>query len=251
MREWIRNVLSAWAPWVGGSTHVHRSVASRYVYGDGIEIGALDRPLPLPHLARVTYVDRLWVPGLRQAHLELADRKLADVKIVDDIERLQRIPNCSQDFVIVNRVLEHCEDTLGALKNYHRVLKTGGIAYLASCDCRLTFNRARLPTPLPHLIRDHEQGPEWSRVQHWEEHTRLVNGVREPDEVAEQVSHLMRLGYRLHYHVWTEKELLELAKYVCRRFSFRLECFRLEKEDIVAILRKTAVASAAPLPTAA
>jgi SAM-dependent methyltransferase len=251
MREWIRMTLGAWTPWLAGSTHAHRSLAATYVRGAGIEIGALDRPLPLPRRARVTYVDRLWVPGLRQAHLELAERKLAEVKIVDDIERLERIPDSSQDFVIANRVLEHCEDTLGALRNYHRVLKTGGIAYLASCDCRSTFNRARVPTPLPHVILDHEQGPEWSRALHWEEHTRLVNGVHECDQVAEQVGHLIRLGYDLHYHVWTEKELLELVAYACRRFSFRLECFRATKDDIIAILRKTAIAAAALLPSAA
>ena len=36
-----------------------------------------------------------------------------------------------------------------------------------------------------------------------------MNGVQEPDEVAEQVSHLMKIDYRIQYHVWTQLELLQ------------------------------------------
>src|SRR6516225_9593739 len=102
-----------------------RSLVRAYIRGRGIEVGARHRPLKVPTQARVTYVDRLWVPGLQQLHPELATRKLAKVGMVDDIEKLTRFSDESQDFVIANHILEHCQNPIGALLNFLRVLKRG------------------------------------------------------------------------------------------------------------------------------
>src|ERR1700732_2303631 len=120
-----------------------RSLVRNYIKGRGIEIGALHRPLRVPSQARVTYVDRLWVPGLQQQYPELASRKLAKVGVVDDVERLTRFQDASQDFVIANHVLEHCQNPIGALLNFLRVLSGGGVLYLAVQDDRYTLNGTR------------------------------------------------------------------------------------------------------------
>jgi predicted SAM-dependent methyltransferase len=216
-----------------------RSLVRNYIKGRGIEIGALHRPLRVSSQARVTYVDRLWVPGLQQRYPELASRKLAKVGVVDDIERLTRIQDASQDFLIANHVLEHCQNPIGALLNFLRVLRGGGVLYLAVQDDRYTLNGTRPVTSLEHLLQDLERGPEWSKQQHLEEWTRMVNGVQEADEVAEQVSTLMKIDYRIQYHVWTQLELLQMLLLVRKKLSFEIEVFLKRNKEVLMILRRS------------
>lgn len=186
-----------------------RELARRYLRGEGIEIGALHLPLELPADAHVQYVDRLPTPALREHYPELAAQPLVDVEIIDDGERLGNVPDRSQDFVIANHFLEHSEDPIRALTNMLRVLKPGGVLYLAVPDKRNTFDVNRPSTPLEHLIDDHEHGPERSRAQHYDEWARLVDG-RNGSEAEEHARELEAKGYSIHFHVWTHEELLEL-----------------------------------------
>jgi SAM-dependent methyltransferase len=98
-------------------------VADAYLAGDGIEIGALHQPLAVPERARVSYVDRLPVEELRRHYRELDGLPLVDVDIVTDGERLAPLGDDTQDFVIANHMLEHCENPLGALLHMFRVLR--------------------------------------------------------------------------------------------------------------------------------
>ena len=161
-----------------------QEIAGRYLRGSGIEIGALHNPLDVPRSVRVRYVDHLPVDQLRDHYPELAGEKLVDVEIVDDGERLATISDASQDFVIANHFLEHCEDPLGALGNMIRVLRPGGILYLAVPDKRYTFDVDRPVTSTDHLLRDHREGPEGSRRGHYEEWARLVDKAEEPEAHA-------------------------------------------------------------------
>ena len=45
-------------------------------------------------------------------------------------------------------------------------------------DKRYTFDFRRPLTPLEHMVADHEQGPERSRAEHYEEWCRLVSTSR-------------------------------------------------------------------------
>ena len=47
------------------------TIADVFLRGDGIEIGALHQPLPVPPSARVKYVDRMPAPELRRQYQEL------------------------------------------------------------------------------------------------------------------------------------------------------------------------------------
>jgi SAM-dependent methyltransferase len=133
-----------------------RRIAKRYLSGEGIEIGALHNPLPVPRSARVRYVDRLPVSELRAQYPELEQEPLVQVDILDDGERLAMIADSSIDFVIANHFLEHTQDPVGTLLNAFRVLRPEGILYLAVPDKRHTFDRDRAVTPLGHVLRDFE-----------------------------------------------------------------------------------------------
>ena len=188
-----------------------RRVAARFVRGDGLEIGALHRPFPVPAGARVRYVDRYTTAQLREEYPELADEPFAEVEVVDDGERLATIADGTQDFVITSHVLEHTQDPVGALEQWLRVLRPGGVVLLALPDRRRDIDERRPPTTLDHLLADQSDGGAASRAQHYREWAELVDlplGYVAADDVAAHAEQLDRGDYSIHFHCWTRAELL-------------------------------------------
>jgi SAM-dependent methyltransferase len=226
----------------------------RHLRGEGLEIGALDRPLRLPPGARARYVDRYDVTGLRRHYPELDGRPLVPVDVVDDGERLSSVPSESVDFVIANHFMEHCEDPIGTLQQHLRVLRPGGVLYLAIPDKRRTFDRPRPVTALSHLIRDHEEGPGWSRQAHYEDWAREVSRVLNdiPDELLEQeAEQLERDGYSIHFHVWTPVAWLELLAHLAHREPLDVVACRQNQHEFITVIRKDTAREAAPEERAA
>jgi SAM-dependent methyltransferase len=214
-------------------------LARHFIRGSGLEIGALHGPLDVPPEASVTYVDRMNVEELRGHYAELAELDFAPVDIVDDGERLTTVPDESQDFIIANHFLEHCEDPIGTIGSHLLKLKPGGVLFYAVPDKRYTFDFRRPNTPLEHMISDHEQGPHHSRREHYEEWVRLVRD--EPGPMAEdRARELEAAGYSIHTHVWTQVEFLEFLLHCQRRFdkAFEIEAFARRSIEIVVVLRK-------------
>lgn len=207
-------------------------LAWHFICGNGLEIGAAYQPLDVPPGTGVTYVDRMTVEELRGHYAELASG-IIPVDIVDDGERLTTIPSESQDFIIANHFLEHCEDPIGAIGSHLSKLKPGGILFYAVPDKRYTIDYRRPLTPLEHMVSDHEEGPERSRDEHYEEWERLVDGSR-------SAADLEAANYSIHMHVWTEAEFLELLLHCRQRFGngFEIEAFARSSLEIVVVLRK-------------
>jgi predicted SAM-dependent methyltransferase len=222
---------------IGTVPRNRREIAKRYLRGEGIEIGALHNPLEVPKSVRVRYVDHLSVDELREHYPELANESLVDVDVVDDGERLSTIGDATQDFVIANHFLEHCEDPLGALGNMIRVLRIDGVLYLAVPDKRYTFDADRPVTPTDHLLRDHREGPEGSRRGHYEEWARLVDKVEEPEPHA---TALLERGYSIHFHAWTQSELLELLRTAADELTldFDVELMLKNGHEVIFVLRR-------------
>ena len=218
---------------------LRRQIAWHYLSGNGIEIGALHSPLEIPLHAKVHYVDRLSVAELRKQYPELAEYELVEVDIIDDGETIPSIADASLDFVIANHMIEHCQNPIGTIEQHLRVLKPGGILYLAVPDKRYTFDRDRPLTSLEHLIHDYTQGPEGSKYSHFDEWTRVVNKIPE-DRVDAYIQRLMEMDYSIHFHVWTQMEFLELLLHCRHQLSFPFEIELLQKNGIefVVILSK-------------
>src|SRR5688572_32410548 len=89
------------------------TVADRHLRGEGLEIGALQDPLPLRRGVKVRYVDIADTETLRRTYPKKARRRLVHVDVVDDGERLSTIGDGTQDFVASNHFFEHCEDPVG------------------------------------------------------------------------------------------------------------------------------------------
>lgn len=215
-------------------------IANTYLCGTGIEIGALHNPLRVPKDAHVKYVDRLSVEELRKHYPELNNVALVPVDIIADGERLQTIGERTQDFVIANHFIEHCANPILAMENMLRVLKSGGILYVALPDKRQCFDVDRPETTFEHLVRDYREGPAWSRRGHFEEWSRLVNKVTDDNDVEKQVLDLMEMNYSIHYHVFTPKTMMEFIVRTRKvlDFPFDMEVFFRNETEVVIILRR-------------
>jgi predicted SAM-dependent methyltransferase len=217
-----------------------QSAAERYIRGEGIEIGALQDPLEVPKSARVRYVDIASTDELRAMYPRKRSRHLVDVDIVDDGERLQKVADRSQDFVIANHFFEHCADPIGTLENMLRVLKDGGVVFLTIPDKRFIFDRNRPATTFEHVLRDHEEGPEWSKRAHYEEVARFGEGIGDEAELTARVDELIAQDYRIHFHSWNQTEFLELILTLQRRpeFEFEIELFEKNEKEMILVLRQ-------------
>jgi SAM-dependent methyltransferase len=228
--------------------------AARYLFGEGLEIGPLHLPLKMPAQARVRYVDRMPVERLRKEYPELAGWDLTPVDVIDDGERLATIAPESQDFIVANHFLEHCEDPIGAIETHLGKLKPGGVLFYAVPDKRYTFDFRRPAVSLEHMVADHEEGPEGSRREHYEEWSRLVlveEGESEERMLA-RARELEDAGYSIHMHAWTQAEFLAMVLECRRRFGdvFDIEAAARQGIEFVVVLRKHGPLPAPPPPAA-
>jgi predicted SAM-dependent methyltransferase len=233
----LRKILAAPASFLYEGRR--RRLANRYLEGNGLEIGALHRPLRTPEAAHVRYVDRMDTPSLRREYPELASQPLVDVDVIDDGETLASQPDGSADFIIANHFIEHTQDPIGTLENHLRVLRAGGIMYLAVPDRRRTFDVDRPPTPIEHVVEDRRDGPAASKARHQEEWARFVEQVPE-DRVATRVRELEETDYSIHFHVWTPEEFTALLEHARREegLPFEIEQLVPNRHEFIVILRR-------------
>ena len=214
-------------------------LAHIYLQGEGLELGALNNPLPVSPLAKVKYVDFATANDVAE---QFPGHEVKQPDIVDDAVTLSSVADCSQDFVIACHILEHLEDPIGALKTWFRVLRPSGLLFMSIPDRRFTFDFHRSATPLAHLLQDHEKGPAWSREAHFaelEQEYRQTYDVHD-EEILRQLTDWHRGGRgHTHFHVWTQIEMLELVIALRRSgLSFDVECFCAYGNEGTFILRK-------------
>ncbi len=214
--------------------HQRYELARNYLMGEGIEIGALDKPMRAPKGVKIRTVDRFSTTELRKHYDTL---KAVAVDFVCDAEKLEIIDSGSQDFVIANHVFEHMERPVTALENWIRVLRPGGFVFMAIPDKRFTFDVNREVTPLAHLLEEYHDPlkAEANRQGHYEEWIRVVE--HPADGMQERLSFLLAIKYSIHFHCWTGRELLELFNTVSW-IGFELDCYKFNKPEGTFILRK-------------
>lgn len=216
------------------------ALAARFLSGRGIEIGALDCPLPLPACASARYVDRADATELRRLYPELAESELVNPDVIENGETLSSFAADSLDFIIANHMLEHCENPLGTLRAHLRRLRNGGRLFYAIPDKRRTFDKPRRLTDFAHLVADDADGGAASRWSHYLEWATLVNAIGDPAAAEYNAHENLRNGYSIHFHVWdarTFRRFLESAReYLGRTFS--VQHLQTNGTEIIAILRR-------------
>lgn len=142
-----------------GLEETRRRLALRHLPagGQGLEIGALHCPLPLPPGARARYVDHHTADELRRLRAD-AGPGIVGTDILADGIALGCIAGASQDFVVANHVLEHATDALGTLESWLRVLRPGGVLFVAVPIGARCFDRGRTVTTPQHFLDDRRLG---------------------------------------------------------------------------------------------
>jgi len=155
--------------------------------------------------------------------------------VIDEAETLAHFADESLDFVMANHVLEHMEDPVAALFTFLRVLRPGGVIFLALPDPRRSFDGPRERTSVEHAVRDHRDGAGVSRASHYLEYVELVEGLS-GDDLASRAAELDAQNYRIHFHVWEPETFLELLSAL--HLPVDLEAVQVTDPEFIVVLRK-------------
>jgi SAM-dependent methyltransferase len=210
-----------------------------HLAGEGIEIGALHKPLSCDwRKVRVQYVDIKNIDELKDEYTEINPDDICPVDSVDNGETLASFSDESLDFVINSHMIEHTEDPISTLDNWLRVLRPGGILYLIVPDMRYNFDRRRNLTAFSHLLDDHRKGPELSREAHYLEWADLVEGCR-PEHIQDRARQLQGQNYRIHFHVWTPTNFVDfLMSYRALGHGFDIIHMEQNKDECIVLMQK-------------
>ncbi len=241
-----------------------RSVlADFYLFGSGLEIGALFKPLLIPARCSVQYVDYKSLEENRARYPELANETIVNTDIVDDGFILNKVENNSQDFIIANHALEHSPDPFGTLQRWLNKLKHKGIIYAAIPIAEKCFDKGRAITSIEHFIEDHRQftaldtlALQRTTKQHIEEFLQIANkNIREANQMKDSdpednkrlcndlmkglknalngvqtyedaiTAHINNVNriYDIHYHTFTPVSYEGFLQFFCDQAGAKLE----------------------------
>lgn len=210
-------VFGALSPLLNGkkARYARSLLAQKYCKGHGAEIGALMQPILQPLGSKTSYIDLK-----PKSHWTAFEAIEPD--IIDDGTKLETVADNSFDYLIAAHMLEHVEDPISTLKTWVRVTKPGGHILVAVPDMRYCGEEHRELTSLEHFVRDHEDGPEWSRAGHFKEFGREVD----------QEDALMNV----HFHTFTLSSFVQLLT-ATEYLGFELveACFNVNED--IAVLR--------------
>lgn len=120
------------------------------------------------------------------------------------------LADSSVDFVVSSHCIEHFPDPIKTLKEWHRVVRSGGYLYIIAPHKERTFDRDRPRTTLAELIQRHETGigpdPDAAHCSVWitEDFVELINWLGWPIEAVQDADDKVGNGFAAAIRV--EKE---------------------------------------------
>jgi SAM-dependent methyltransferase len=220
-------------------SNARKDLAAKFLRGSGLEVGALQRRLDVPFHCSVTYVDRMSLPDLLAHYPELIGQPIQAPDLIDNGETLAKVESGSQDFLVANHFLEHCENPIQTLLNFMRVLKDDGILYMAVPDKRFTFDFDRPVTHFSTLADVFRDGRRRDRERLYAEWATYVAHAS-PSDVPTVARNLLTEQYSIHFNVWALPDLVEFVSKCRAEFGlpFRLEWLVCSENEVILILRK-------------
>jgi SAM-dependent methyltransferase len=215
-----------------------RAISHTFLRGTGVEVGAGNRPWPIPDHVTCCYGD-IRDHGALQRHFK--DEGVTGGEFVD-AQTFVGIESEVFDFVLSAHVIEHLPDPIGAIRSALRVIKPGGVVLLSVPDMRYTTDRLRPVTSLDHLRRDAEDGGLGTQRQAYEEHVRFVHPLqREPipeEEIDFHIDRLIAAKMDIHWHAWTAETFAGLLGETRWSLGFRVAAqVPVQNENIFALLK--------------
>lgn len=210
-----------------------------FLNGNGIELGAGDRPFPIPLTAKCSYGDIRDSAGLKKYF----ERDLIFVDRIIDAQTMHGVALSSLDFIISAHVIEHLLDPIGSVRVAIERLKIGGIFILVVPELTQTFDRRRPPTTLDHLIEDSKDGGiltnELAYIEHCTYvHPEITGEVFLDDEIIIQAKSAFDRHMDIHVHAWRKIDMLEMLDYISIKYNFIIEAhFSCVNENLFVLRR--------------
>jgi len=180
--------------------------------GRGLELGPLNRPMATHPGMQMTYVDRTDQETLQREHPELA-AQIGPVDVIDDAETLATVPDGGFDFLVAAHVIEHMRNPIGALVNWLRVVRDGGLVYLIVPDKRRTFDRLRVRTMLEHMVLDYQQPSRERDFEHFLDYAVFAHHA-DIDEAIGEATRLRDADYSIHFHVFLPQDIVRVVEWI-------------------------------------
>lgn len=144
-------------------------------------------------------------------------------QMIAEASDLARIADNSYDFLLASHCLEHCANALLTLREWRRVVESGGgVLLLVLPDRNYTFDHRRPVTKFEHLLADEQAGVDESDLTHLEEILELHElSLDPPAGTPEQFRErsLKNLENRcLHHHVYD----ISLLKQIFRKLDVQV-----------------------------
>lgn len=233
-----------------------RRALARPLHGLGVEFGPGCHPLPLgPFVTQIRYCDKF--DRARFAELfpeanDTIDQFPDPIEIQLNFEAedfAQVIGPASVDFVVASHVLEHLVNPLIFLERSHRLLRPGGLLYLALPDLRSNFDRDRQRTTLADAVDRYRRGATQLTD---EQIVDFVNKADQPKpafgpETPDYSERIERIRERsIHVNVWLVEDVIELLEYAGRSLKCAWEIVDglVTPLEFIFILRKQSESSA-------
>ena len=218
--------------------------------GNGVEVGAMCFPAKLPKATSILYADIGTSDEIRRSIEETGYTgyrgEYPNVSIVFPPDRppLESIKNSSLDFVYSSHSLEHSPNPVGALVDYLRVIKKGGIVYTIIPNSRFTYDRERQVTSPSILIKKFRQNIWNYTLEEYEDvylntvdHYLYLGKSKNDARIAFESESLSHKGGH-HIHVFDEVNTLSIIKFVTNLSGGRLLYFDLEGNSIIFAIQK-------------
>ncbi len=165
-------------------------------------------------------------------------KKANGFNFIREATDLYGIADQQYDFILSSHSLEHTANPIRALKEWIRVVKPGGALIVLLPDYRRTFDHRRKPTPIEHMLKDHQLGKDEKDLTHLEEILELHDLSRDLAAGTKDQFHQRSLknfeNRCLHHHVFDEsnsRQLFEAA-------GLRVELVEVTKPLHIAILAR-------------
>ncbi|WP_221029449.1 methyltransferase domain-containing protein [Actomonas aquatica] len=208
-------------------TAPYRRSAYAMLSGRGLEIGALNKPSPVPPAAQVEYFDAMTAEDARQLFPEIGDDAFVSVDHLGELDHdgLAQFEDQTFEFVILSHVIEHVANPIRVLAECFRILRPNGLLLIAVPDKRYTYDRDRALTTFDHLWADYENGVTENDDEHYLDFLRHV-GPHVFDEPAEYLpGHIVTVRRRReHAHVWDSGSWRAMFDQATARLGITASC---------------------------